>query len=192
MREGDLVSDDVSPLLATVTAWGRDRAEALSRLRKALERLTVVIGGGATDRGFLLAVLARPELAAGPVDDHWLRGLLADGALTAPADPVAVVAAAVETYDRDQALAESAFRSAAARGRPERPEAVGSRMALAYRGTHYPLRVDRTGPGTYQVHADAGVAGRAALTVAVEVEKINAYEFVSKGFRSESTPAGLG
>jgi acetyl/propionyl-CoA carboxylase alpha subunit/acetyl-CoA carboxylase carboxyltransferase component len=176
VREGDLVSDEVSPLLATITARGRDRPEALSRLRTALERLTVVIDAGATDRTFLLAVLARPELAAGPVDDRWLDGLLADGELTAPLDPVALAAAAVEAYDGDQALAESAFHAAAARGRPERPEAVGARMELNYRGVHYPLRVDRTGPGLYHVHAGPGVAGGGAVTVQVGVERINRFE----------------
>jgi acetyl/propionyl-CoA carboxylase alpha subunit/acetyl-CoA carboxylase carboxyltransferase component len=172
VREGDLVSED-SPLLATVTAWGRDRDEAAARLSRALERTTVVISGGTTDRSFLLAVLDRPELRAGGVDDHWLDQLVGSHQLVPAADPVALVAAAVEAYDSDQASVEAAFHARAARGRPERPEAVGTRMQLAYRGTHYPLRVDRTGPGTYQVHHQ-GAHG--AVAVEADVEKVNDYE----------------
>jgi acetyl/propionyl-CoA carboxylase alpha subunit/acetyl-CoA carboxylase carboxyltransferase component len=169
MREGDLVSDEVSPLLATVTAWGRDRDEALTRLSRALDRTTVVVSGGSTDRSFLLAVLDQPQLRAGGVDDRWLDQLVADRLHVAPADPVAVVAAAVEAYDADQALVEAAFHARAARGRPARPEAVGTHVQLAYRGASYALRVDRTGPGTYLVHDKAA-------TVEVAVERVNDFE----------------
>jgi acetyl-CoA carboxylase carboxyltransferase component/biotin carboxyl carrier protein len=92
---------------------------------------------------------------------------------------VALVTAAVEAYHGDQKLVESAFHARATRGRPERPEAVGTRMQLSYRGTHYPLRVDRTSPGTYHVHAGPGVTGGpggAAATVEVDVERVNDYE----------------
>ena len=37
IREGDTVDGRVEPLIATITAWGRDRAEALDRIHGALE-----------------------------------------------------------------------------------------------------------------------------------------------------------
>jgi acetyl/propionyl-CoA carboxylase alpha subunit/acetyl-CoA carboxylase carboxyltransferase component len=173
VREGDLVSEETSPLVATVTAWGRDREEALGRLRRALERSSVVVSGGATDRSFLLAVLDRPEVRSGDVDDRWLDRLVAEHQHVAPADPVALVAAAVEAYDADQALAENAFLAGAARGRPQHPEAVGTRVLLGYRGVHYALRVDRVGPTGYQVHT---VQDGRPVAVEAEVERVNAYE----------------
>ncbi len=157
LRDGDVVDATADPLVATVTAWGRDRTEAIARLRRALDRTGVVLGDGLTNRTELLAALADPEFQAGPVPAGWLDRRRADGALDAPADPMALIAAAVEFYEADQALVEASFRASAARGRPEHPEQVGTNLQLAYRGRSYRLRVDRIAADRYRVHADAPV-----------------------------------
>ena len=148
-RSGDRV-DAGYPLLAVVTACGPDRRLALGRLRRALERTAVVIEGGACNRTLLLELLARAELAAGPVDDRWLAGALA-GRTRAALEPVVLLAAAAEAYEADHALATAAFFAAAARGRPEQPAAVGAGIVLAYGGLSYRLDVDRVGPREYSV-----------------------------------------
>ena len=58
MRAGD-------PLLASITAWGTGRAEALARLRRALAETLVVVEGGATNLGLLLALAGHPAVLAG-------------------------------------------------------------------------------------------------------------------------------
>ncbi|WP_158221021.1 carboxyl transferase domain-containing protein [Kineosporia sp. R_H_3] len=168
LRAGDAVTAD-SPVLATLTAWGRTRAQALARLRRALSRTAAVVDGGTTDRAFLLAVLAHPDLAAGPVDAGWLDRLVARGAFDPPPDAVAVLAAAAEAYDADRAAAEAAFHARAARGRPEPPEAVGTRVVLGYRGGAHALRVDLVAPGRYRVGDPDGAAD-------VVVERLGAFE----------------
>ena len=70
-------------------------------------------------------------------------------------DPVAVVAAAIEVYEADLALAQRSFRASAERGRPEHPERVGVAIDLGYRGSRHRLRVDRTAPDRYRVHGGA-------------------------------------
>ncbi len=172
VRVGDTVSDAYEPLLATTTAWGRDRVEALQRLRRAVERTSVVIEGGSTDSSFLLSVLDAAPVVAGWVDDRWLDGFVARHEHVPPSDPMAVVAAAIAAYDEDAAQAQAAFLARAARGRPEAPGEVGNRILLTYRDGTYRVRVDRTGASTYRV----SVTSPTAQTLEVRTEQVNAYE----------------
>jgi acetyl/propionyl-CoA carboxylase alpha subunit/acetyl-CoA carboxylase carboxyltransferase component len=155
-RVGDVVEPD-DPLVAVITAWGPDRPIAMARLRRALERTSVVLEGCATNRTLLLALLGHRELRAGNVDERWLPGVL-DGDLTPPPDPIALVAAAVEAYESDRLLAQQRFYLAAATGRPEQPEDVGGKIELSYRGNQYEVRVDHTGPRSYSVRRGSQVA----------------------------------
>ncbi len=168
MHDGDVIDAEADPLVATLTAWGHGRAEALSRLRAALQRTLVVLSGGASNRCALLGMLARPEIEAGPVPVGWYDEVRTAGELMPAADPAAVVAAAVEAYEADLSLVRAAFFASAERGRPEQPEAVGARVMLSYRGADYRLRVDRTGPDRYRVHN--------GVTVDARVERIGGYE----------------
>jgi acetyl/propionyl-CoA carboxylase alpha subunit/acetyl-CoA carboxylase carboxyltransferase component len=169
VREGDLVPPDFDSMIAKVVAWGRDRAEALARLRRALSQTTVVVAGGTTNRSFLMALLYRPEVHNGHFDNHWLDRLTADGGHLPAPDPVAVLVAAVESYDIDQAAAQAAFHARAARGGPDPAAEVGHRCQLRYRGNRYDLRVYRTGAHTYRIDSGAGLAD-------VTVERQGRYE----------------
>ncbi len=152
LRAGDVVDPVLDPVVATVTSSGRTREQALQRLRRALERTSVVLSGGATNRCGLIAVLSTPTVLAGPPAPTWYAEQLATGALVPEPDPVAVVVAAIEVYERDLALVQRSFRASAERGRPEHPENVGVGIELGYRGSRHRLRVDRTGPDRYRVH----------------------------------------
>ena len=152
LRVGDVADAVHDPVIATVTSWGRDRAQALARLRRALERTSVVLSGGATNRTGLIAILGAAAVLDGPPHPQWYARQLASGALVPDRDPVAVVAAAIEVYEADLALVQRSFRASAERGRPEHPERVGVAIDLGYRGGRYRLRVDRTAPDRYRVH----------------------------------------
>ena len=168
LHDGDVVDAVADPVIGTVTAWGHGRAEALTRLRRALERTLVALSGGASNRCGLLALLGRPEVEMGAVTVGWYDRLLASGALTPDTDPLAIVAAAVEAYEADLALVRTAFFASAARGRPQQPEEVGTAVQLTYRGADYRLRVDRTGPDRYRVHDGVAVDAR--------VERLGGFE----------------
>ncbi|MFN8193923.1 MAG: carboxyl transferase domain-containing protein [Nocardioidaceae bacterium] len=152
IRVGDVVDAASDPVVATMSAWGHTRGEAFRRIRRAVERTTVVLQPGTTNRSALLAMLDRAELTQAPVGRGWYAELEASGALVPTADPMALVAAAVESYEADLALVRAAFLASARRGRPENPEAVGAQVHLEYRGAHHRLRVDRVGPDTYRIH----------------------------------------
>ncbi len=168
-RVGDPIAAGSEPPLARLTAWGRSRGEALTRLRRALDRTTAVVEGGSTDRSFLLTLLKQPELLAGPVEEGWLDRRLHAGAFASTADPMALLAAAVEAYAADRAAALGAFYATAVRGRPEQPEAVGTGMHLRYRGVPYEVRVDQVAPESYRVRCGTDVCD-------LLVHKVNAFE----------------
>ena len=72
VEEGDTVPPDFDSMIAKVIAFGRDRNEALARLRRVLHESVVVIKGGTSNRAFLLELLGREEVKRGEFDIGWL------------------------------------------------------------------------------------------------------------------------
>jgi acetyl-CoA/propionyl-CoA carboxylase biotin carboxyl carrier protein len=66
VRAGVRIGSDYDPMLAKVVAWGPDRSSALRRLDGALARTTLL--GLGTNIGFLRALLADADVAAGRLD----------------------------------------------------------------------------------------------------------------------------
>ena len=150
--EGDGVAPQFDSMIAKIIAHGRDRDEALARLRRALAETTVVVRGGTTNRAFLLGLLDRDEVSRGEYDTGWLDRLTAKGAHV-PRDggEVALLAAAVEAYEAEAVIELRGFLASAARGRPTvRPE-LGHRIKLRVRGTTHTVDVRRLGPSSYRV-----------------------------------------
>ena len=162
--EGDAISPEYESMVAKVIAFGRDRAEARARLLRALGETTVVVRGGTTNKAFLLDLLKRPELVAGTVDTGWLDRLVAsDGHVNTRYADVALLAAAIDTYDGEEAIERQAFYVAASRGRPRASHEVGRTAELNHRRQAYQLAVAQVGPRRYKIEADGA-------TVDVEVE----------------------
>src|ERR1700712_2069022 len=74
MSGGAVIPPAYDSMVAKIIAWGRDRPEALARLRCALRDTTVVLRGGTTTKSFLLDLLDRPEVVAGTADTGRLGG----------------------------------------------------------------------------------------------------------------------
>ena len=72
IAQGDVIPPDYDSMVAKIIAWGRDRNEALARLRTALGETTVVIDGGTTNKSFLLDLLDRDEVVSASADTGWL------------------------------------------------------------------------------------------------------------------------
>jgi len=68
--EGFTVSTEYDPMLGKLISWGQDRAEAITRLRRALEEY--VVTGIKTNTGLLLGILRDPEFLRGEIYTRWL------------------------------------------------------------------------------------------------------------------------
>ena len=70
IAEGSVVGPHYDALLAKVIAHGKDRAQAIGRLARALDRTR--IAGPKTNLRFLQAILAHPDFLAGGVDTGFI------------------------------------------------------------------------------------------------------------------------
>ena len=93
VRQGDRITPFYDPMIAKVTVHGRDRDQALARLRAALAATEVA--GTTTNVAFLAALASHSGFANGDVDTGLIDRDLAD--LTAPpaVDPVCAPLAAL-------------------------------------------------------------------------------------------------
>jgi acetyl-CoA carboxylase biotin carboxylase subunit len=100
VREGSKVTIHYDPMLGKLIVWGRDRAQALRRLGRALGELRV--DGIRTTTPLYKALLRDPDFLAGRLDIEMLDRKLAAGDLR-PREhddemPLAAIAAAVEHF----------------------------------------------------------------------------------------------
>ena len=142
-------------MMAKIIAHGSTRDQAIARLRRAVADTMVALDEGATNQGFLLELLGRPELRAGEVDTGWLDRLQAAGDVQSVrhAD-AALVQAAIALCDDATADARAHFYALARRGRPQAEPEVGHVVDLLHRGVAYRFTVCQIGPSRYQVEID--------------------------------------
>ncbi len=170
VSEGDSIPAQFDSMIAKLIAWGRDRAEALARLRRALAETTIVIEGGTTNVGFLGELVGRPELRSGQIDTGWLDRLqLRGGTIPVRHLEVALVAAAVELADAQTTVDRATFYAFARRGRPDTQAPASHEIELRYRGLRYRLAISEIGPSLYRVTLDD-------TSVEVVAERSSAHE----------------
>jgi len=102
IEAGSVVGLHYDPMLAKLIVWGRNRDQAVARMRRAL--LELVIDGVESSREFHLRVVADPEFKAGAIDIQWLErrlpSLLADAPRVEELHAAAIAAALVAQRDR--------------------------------------------------------------------------------------------
>lgn len=98
---------EYDPLLSKLAVWGRDRAEAIARMRRALEEYAVE--GIKTNLAFFRRLLDHPDFLAGRLDTGLIDCVLAEGSDTdggsREAEIAAILAAALHA-SRTAAKAE--------------------------------------------------------------------------------------
>ena len=120
VAEGDAIAPDFDSMIAKVIAHGRDRTEALGRLRRALYDMALIVRGGANNKGFMLDLLARPEIVSGDVDVDWLdRLVVADEHVPTRYAEEAVLGAGARPVRRDRGdRAPAVLRARGSRASP--------------------------------------------------------------------------
>ncbi len=170
VAEGDVIPAEFDSMIAKLIAWGRDRDEALVRLRRALGETIAVLDDGTTNHGFLLKLLDEPDVREGNYDTGWLdrRQLQGGGEPVQNAD-AALIQAAIELHDAEVAADRARFYAFARRGRPEARSQPGSTVELRCRDCDYRFHVAQTGPSRYDVDTPQG-------RLDVSLEWLDAYE----------------
>ncbi len=170
VAEGDVIPAEFDSMVAKVLAWGRDRNEALARLRRALADTTVVVRDGTTNQGFLLDLLARPEVSAGEYDTTWLDRRQAEGDFLPTTDAdVALIGAAINLAQATDEVERRRFYGWARRGRPRLEVALGSAIELRHAGHLYRACTWRLGPTRWRVELDG-------TRVELDLEPLGRYE----------------
>ena len=160
-EEGDTIaaefdSDDAREGIA----HGRNRDEAVARLRRALAQASVLVRGGTSNRAFLQHLVSRPDFRLGEVDVGWTDRLIERGEhRPIPHVEVALCEAGILAYDLREDFDRREFLATAARGRPFVGLEVGRDIELSHLGEAYRMRVLRRGPPAYRVIVD-GISGR--------------------------------
>jgi acetyl/propionyl-CoA carboxylase alpha subunit/acetyl-CoA carboxylase carboxyltransferase component len=170
--EGDSIPADFDSMIAKIIAYGRDRDEALGRLRRAMAETTVVIEGGATNKSFVLDLLSQPEVIDASADTGWIDRVRAQGRLAAHKhSAVALAAAAIEAYEDAEEVSRQRLLTTAHGGRPQVQHDPGRPLDLKLRGAGYQVHVARVGPRRFRVGVRA--AGGDVLPADVEVERFD-------------------
>ena len=167
--EGDAVPAEFDPGFAKISASGRDRKEALSRMQRILRESILVVKDGDSNKAFLVALLSRPELQRGDVDTEWLGRVATEGRSPELHADLALVAAAIKAYEADFAVEQTQFYASAVRGRPQVRGGLGRVVALRYCGCLYAPKIYRLGPSQYRVDLDG-------VSVNVRIDHLGPFE----------------
>ncbi|MEU7620288.1 carboxyl transferase domain-containing protein [Micromonospora rifamycinica] len=163
VSEGDTIPADFDSMIAKIIAYGRDRDEALGRLRRAMANTTVIIEGGATNKSFVLDLLDQPEVIDASADTGWIDRVRGEGRLVSHRhSAVALAAAAIEAYEEQERAEQQRLLSTAFGGRPQVQHASGRPLDLKLRGVGYRMRVARIGAHRFRVGIEVGSDVRTA------------------------------
>ncbi|WP_227981515.1 carboxyl transferase domain-containing protein [Nocardia spumae] len=157
VSEGDTIPADFDSMIAKIIAYGRDREEALGRLRRAVGETRVIIEGGATNKSFVLDLLDQPEVIDASADTGWIDRVRGEGRLVAQRHTaVALAAAAIDAYEQEERAERDRLLSTAAGGRPQVQHESGRPLDLKLRGASYRLRVARVGAHRFRIGIESG------------------------------------
>ena len=176
VSEGDTIPADFDSMIAKIIAYGRDRDEALARLRRAMTETTVIIAGGATNKSFVLDLLDQPEVIDASADTGWIDRVRGEGRLVAQrGSAVALTVAAIEAYQDAEDLARRRLLVTAHGGRPQVQFDTERPVDLKLRGASYRVRVARVAPHRFRIVISAGNgAGPKVSAVAdAEIERVD-------------------
>jgi acetyl/propionyl-CoA carboxylase alpha subunit/acetyl-CoA carboxylase carboxyltransferase component len=169
----DLIPADFDSMIAKVIAYGVTRAEALARLRRALADTTVLIEGGTTNKGFLLDLLDQSEIIDGSADTGWIDRVRSQGRLQPEKYAgVALVAAAIESYEEQERAERLHFLATSHGGRPQARHELGRAIDLKLRGISHQVTVAQVGPTRFRVGFGEGQQDR---LVEADLERFDEY-----------------
>ncbi|WP_283136464.1 carboxyl transferase domain-containing protein [Rhizohabitans arisaemae] len=188
VSEGDVIPADFDSMIAKIIAYGRDRDEALGRLRRAMAQTKVIIEGGATNKSFVLDLLDQPEVIDATADTGWIDRVRGEGLggarrlVSHRHSAVALAVAAIEAYEAEERVERRRLLSTSSGGRPQVQHESGRPLDLKLRGIGYRVRVARVCAHRFRV----GVETRDEIRTAdVELDRFDRHtgQIVVNGVR---------
>ena len=158
IENGAEIPTEFDSMVAKIIARGRDRTEAASRLKRALEECAIRIENGTTNRAFLRQLLDQPEVIAGGVSTAYVGELLKTGTRRPPEDAfrAALITGAI-TIAMQRSIDEQInfLNELASLGKPRLlPKGEGQDIILAVDGASYQMQVFHVGGEGYHVELD--------------------------------------
>jgi acetyl/propionyl-CoA carboxylase alpha subunit/acetyl-CoA carboxylase carboxyltransferase component len=165
--EGDVIPPDFDSMIAKIIAVGKDRAEALARLRRALAETAVIVAGGTTNKSFLTALLETREVIDATADTRWVDRARAQGRLVAHEHlGIALAAAAIDGYEQAESIERARLRESGRGGRPHVRHQPGQLIELKAGGRPYQVGVACTDVGRYRLRIEDGAGETVVLDAA--------------------------
>ena len=152
VAEGSAIAPEFDSMIAKLIATGRDRDQALARLRRALHELEIVVEDGTTNKAFLRELLDEPRVLDGSADTGWLdRRQQAAAQADVPGAFEAVCTATILLQRRAIEDASQRFFRDVQSGIPYRLDAAATSLDLALRGTAWHFIAHPVGPDRFLV-----------------------------------------
>nr|CAI5819724.1 unnamed protein product [Callosobruchus analis] len=160
-KQGDEVSVYYDPMIAKLVVWGKDRLEALSKLRRSL--LEYNIAGLDTNVDFLVSLAAHPEFVSGNVHTNFIpdheEGLLK----TEPPSSVHIGQAALALVLKNR---QEEYQSAVDQENQNNPFILEAGFRVNYNatksmklesdGTAYPILLKQIDDKKFSISSDEG------------------------------------
>ncbi|PIE89631.1 MAG: carbamoyl-phosphate synthase subunit L [Acidobacteria bacterium] len=146
IMEGDAIPAEFDSNIAKIMAYGRNRNEALARLKRVLAQMFIIIRGGASNKGFLCELLDMEEVRHSDYHTLWLDELVQEDRHMSHAHAdVAILQAGIEDYLTSMETETARFLNSAKRGRPELRKDSGVDVELEYHNHNYAFSIYRLG-----------------------------------------------
>lgn len=152
ISEGESIAPQFDSMIAKIIAYGHSRAEALSRLYRALSQTDLIIDGGTTNKTFLINLLTNKDFCNGSINtawlDHYMSHTYKRSSLYAD---TALLQAAITVYQAEWEIELRQFRNSATRGRLSVRKEIGREIELGYDGNSYKFKVNCIGVNEYYI-----------------------------------------
>ena len=154
MSKVGVIPTDFDSMIAKIIAVGRDRNTALSRLKRALQRLHIDIENGTTNQDFLLELLSTEDIQKGGVSTSFVADYLERGRdEEAKYWDLSLVCAAIYQYDKGYEENLSDFTNKLRRyATPRQKTDLGQDVKIEFKGNKYSLLVRKIDFNTYHVY----------------------------------------
>jgi acetyl/propionyl-CoA carboxylase alpha subunit/acetyl-CoA carboxylase carboxyltransferase component len=154
---GSRIPREFDSMIAKIIAYGPSRQATMARLVRALSELQIEIENGTTNQGFLLELLASPEVKEGGVQTDFVEGFLQGserGKIKNNWD-VALLGAVIYQYEQKYKLEFENFAEKVRRfGSPRQMPDLSLNLQVHLRGHKYHIQVQAIGDLVYHINVD--------------------------------------